>query len=467
MAVKKIGGMPYHLWNPATPMDKFLSFLGFGPTYIVRGEGPYFYNARGKRYLNGNSATWNFGIGFGREKIIEAAASQMRALPFSSGWGLSHPKAVELAARLVEITGGRYQHVYLGANGSEMVETALKITRQYHRQSPQISDRSRYKIIALRESYHGFSYGAISAAGKPLDEEKFGPLVPGFMQIDPPYCYRCPFGKSGYPECGLACALALQEKIEAEGPETVAAFILEPVMGEYGVIAPPEPYYQLIGEICQRYGLLLIADEVTTGFGRTGQLFASQGWVPQPDILCLGKLISGGYLPLAATLTTEAIFERFLGEDKYLRHGSTNSGHPVTAAVGLAAIDIILREKLPENAARVGEHMLAGLKSLMGHHAIIGDVRGKGMMFAVELVEDRDTKQPLDPDRVFDFVLDIADRGLLISLDGLRFLPPLIIDEAVADEMVDIIDKSLAMGIGANVSRKLRMAREFMDARRG
>ena len=198
----------------------------------------------------------------------------------------------------------------------------------------------------------------VTAAGKEVYAEKFGPLVPGFVHIDPPYCYRCPYDKDGYPECGLACAQALDEAIQVEGKETVAAFLLEPVMGEYGVIIPPEPYYQAIGEICRRNGILLIADEVTTGFGRTGKLFASQDWDPRPDMMSLGKIISGGYVPLAATLTTDAIFERFLGEDEYFMHGSTNSGHPAASAAGLAAIDIIMRENLPENAAQIGAYLV-------------------------------------------------------------------------------------------------------------
>ncbi len=183
------------------------------------------------------------------------------------------------------------------------------------------------------------------------DDEKFGPLLPGFVQIEPPYCYRCPYEKSGYPECDLPCAQALDERIRSEGPQTVAAFILEPIMGAYGIIAPPEAYYRAVGEICRKQGILFIADEVTTGFGRTGKLFVSEDWTPAPDILCLSKAISSGYLPLAATLATEAIYQRFLGEGNQFKHGSTANGHPVCAAVGLRNIDILVNERLPENAA--------------------------------------------------------------------------------------------------------------------
>lgn len=461
MATKKYKGTPYHLWNPYTPMDQFLSFFGFGPTILTRGEGHYVYNTRGKRYINANSGTWNFSIGYGREEIVEAASKQMRELAFASCWGIVHPRAIELAARLVEITSGNFAHVYLGSNGSEVVETALKLARQYHRQSPHAEDRGRFKIISLRNSYHGYCYGTATLSGSETYAEKFGPMLPGIVQIEPPYCYRCPYQKEVYPECGLECAQALEKAILTEGPETVAAFIIEPVMGNYGVIEGPPEYYRKVGETCKQYGLLLIADEVTTGFGRTGKLFASQDWDPQPDILCVGKAISGGYVPLAATLSTEAIYQRFLGHENYFMSGSTNSGHPVCAAVGLAAIDIILKEKLAENSAKVGLYLKNRLTELMNSHPIIGDVRGKGLLIAVEIVKDRKTKEPFTSDEIFNFVLDIVDRGVLISLDGLRFLPPLNIDEGIADEIVKAFDESLHTGPTAELSRKARLAKEF------
>jgi adenosylmethionine-8-amino-7-oxononanoate aminotransferase len=455
--------MPYHLWNPYTPMDKYLSFLGFGPTLQVRGEGPYVYNMRGKRYLLCNSATWNFGLGYGREEIIEAACKQLRELPFSNGWGSANMRSIELAAKLVEITRHRYEHVYLGADGSEAAEAAMKMARQYHHQSPDATDHSRFKIISLRHSYHGYGYGAVSAAGKEDYATRFGPLLSGFVQIEPPYCYRCPYGQveQGYPGCGLLCAQALEQAIEREGAETVAAFIFEPIMGEHGVIVPPEEYYPRVGETCKRYGLLFIADEVTTGFGRAGKLFMSEDWQPQPDLLCLGKLVSGGYLPLSALLATEAVFQRFLGKDHYFMHGTTHSGHPVSAAVGLAAIDIILRENLVENAARVGAHLKAGLEALKDTHPIIGDVRGRGLMLAVELVKDRRTRQPFSEDELFNFLLDIVDRGFLTSLATLELFPPLTISEEIADQIVKAFDGALHTGLFAEISRKARMVKEL------
>ena len=459
----------YHQWNPFTVMDEFLKIKDFGPVTIVRGEGPYVYNARGARFINGFSCLWNVAIGHGREELVEAAARQMRELAYASSFRQTHPRAIELASKLVEITDGRYQHVYLGTNGSEAVETALKMARQYHRQSPDETDRGRYKIVSLRYCYHGVSYGVTSTSGLESDERKFGPLLPGFVQIEPPYCYRCPYGKSGHPECGLACAEALDERIRAEGPETVAAFVLEPIMGAYGIIAPPEEYYRAVGEICRRHGVLFISDEVTTGFGRTGKLFVSEDWNPAPDVLCLAKAISSGYLPLAATLATEAVYRRFLGDGNQFEHGSTASGHPVCAAVGLKNIEILIGEGLPENAAAVGTRLIDRLRELSDRRTQIGEVRGRGLMIGIELVSDRATREPMSDKATFDIVLDLATLGLLVYYrrNVLGLLPPLIIDDGIADEIVDAIDKSLDTGIKATVARKARLAKEFAASKLG
>lgn len=459
----------YHLWNPFTVMDEFLKTRDFGPITIVRGDGAYVFNARGTRFINGFSSLWNVAIGHGREELVEAAAKQMRELAYASCFRQTHPRAIELAAKLVEITGGCYQHVYLGTNGSEAVETALKMARQYHKQSPDSSDRGRYKIISLHHSYHGVSYGVTSTSGLESDEEKFGPLLPGFVQIEPPYCYRCPYGKAGHPECGLACATALEEKIQHEGPRSVAAFILEPILGAYGIIVPPEEYYKAVGQICRRHGVLLIADEVTTGFGRAGKLFVSEDWDPAPDILCLAKAISSGYLPLAATLATEPIYARFLGEGNQFEHGSTASGHPVCAAVGLKNIELLIGENLPENAASVGAHLIKGLRALMETREQIGEVRGRGLMIGIELVKDRNSKNSVSDKEAFDILLDLATLGLLVyyrrNIIGL--LPPLIIDEGIADEIVVAVDRALDTGLKANIARKARLAKEFAASKLG
>jgi putrescine aminotransferase len=234
-----------------------------------------------------------------------------------------------------------------------------------------------------------------------------------------------------------------------------------------GVITPPEEYYRLVGETCRQYGLLLIADEVTTGFGRTGELFISQKWDYQPDVLLLGKAISGGYFPVAAALTTQAIFERFLGDDNHFMHGSTNSGHPVGAAVSLAAIDIILRENLADNAARVGTYLKTKLTNLMNKHPLIGDVRGRGLMIGIDLTRDRKTKEWLTGSEIYNLRLSSMGHGLLASFPdcGVSLFPPLIINEAVADEIVVILDKVLHNGRLADLDRNAHMLKMLVKSK--
>jgi putrescine aminotransferase len=234
-------------------------------------------------------------------------------------------------------------------------------------------------------------------------------------------------------------------------------------MGDFNVVAGPDEYYTRVGEICHRYGLLLIADEVTTGFGRTGKLFATQDWNPQPDILCLGKAITNGYIPLSATLATETIYQRFLGPGNYFTHGVTHGGHPVGCAVSLATIDIIIKEKLPENSAHVGVYLKSGLDKLMERRPQIGDVRGHGLMLALELVKDRRSKQPFTAKETNNINIDLALLGLLLSnhANNLRLTPPLIIDETLADEIVHIIDRGMDKGFVEQLGMKARMLTEF------
>jgi len=404
----------------------------------------------------------NVAIGHGRGELVEAAARQMQELSYASLFRQVHPRAIELAAKLAEIAPGDLEHVFLCSNGSEATETAIKMVRQYHSQSPDPKDRGRHMIVSLRAGYHGVSYGAISTAGIEGYEEKFGPLVGGFLQIDPPYCYRCPHDED-YPECDMACTKRLERLILDEGPETIAAFIVEPLLAVGGFIVPPDEYFGKIGEICRKYEVVLIADEICTAFGRIGKLFACQDWEVKPDILCLGKGISSGYLPLAATMATNRIHKRFEGQGNQFFHGSTAGGHPVCSAVGLANIEVILSENLCENASRVGDFLISGLQDLMKKRELIGDVRGKGLMIGVELVEDRKTKKPLGEDAFFTHLLDIIAQGMMVyPLDNsLGLAPPLIINEALAAEILDILSRALKSDRGARIARKARIAAEF------
>lgn len=462
MKKKSFKGTPYSLWNPFTEMEQLLNFLSLGPMVIERGEGAYVYDGKDRKYINGFSGLWNVAIGHGRQELVDAAAKQMMELPYASCFRQAHPRAIELAEKLVQISPNQYEFVYLGTNGSEAVETALKISRQYFGQCKK-EDQNRYKILSLKNSYHGVSYGAMSTSGLESEKKNFGPLLEGFIQIEPPYCYRCPYNEKRYPECGLKCAESLKETIEKEGPETVAAFIVEPIMGAYGIVAPPDEYYRKVGEICKKFGLLFIVDEVTTGFGRTGKLFMSENWDIQPDIMCLAKAISSGYLPLSATLATEKIYTKFLGKGNELNHGSTASGHPVCAAVGLANIDIIINEKLPENAFETGQYLINKLKSLKEVNEMIGDVRGTGLMIGIELVKDKKTKEPISDQMMLEILMDSALKGLIFyyTRNIIGLMPPLIIDHGIADNIVDILSRTLKSGTAASLKRKARIGKEF------
>ncbi len=457
------GGENYHLWNPFTDLEEVVPYLNFGPLTICRGEGPYVYNVNDKKFINASSSLWNVGVGHGRRELIEAATRQMEVLAYASCFRQVHPKAIEMADKLVEITDHHYDFVYLGSNGSEAVEAAIKMSRQFWRQSQDEAKKGKYKILSLKGSYHGVSYGAMTTSGDEGEKQKYGPLPEGFQQIAPPYCYRCPYGKQ-YPSCGLSCATELEETILREKPETVAAFIIEPIMGVRGIIDPPEDYFAKIGEICKKYDILLIADEVSTGFGRAGKLFLSSDWPVKPDILCLGKMISSGYLPLSAALATRRIYDNFRGKANKFDHGSTASGHPVCAAVGLANIDIILKEKLSENSAEVGSLLKARLMEIAQKSEIIGDVRGQGMMIGIELVKDKESKEPLGDEAMTEVFLDMVFRGLLPYMSGnvIAFYPPLIIDREIVEEIAGIVEKSVRNTSIASLSKKARLMAEFV-----
>ncbi|MDR1067360.1 MAG: aspartate aminotransferase family protein [Clostridiales bacterium] len=454
----------YNLWNPFTNLEEFVPYKDFGPLTIVRGEGAYVYNAAGKRFINASSSLWNVAAGHGRKEITKAAAEQMDNLAYASCFRQTHPKANELATRLCQLTNGFYDKAYLGSNGSEAVETAIKMARQFFRQSDDKALRGKYKILSFTGSYHGVSYGALSSAGLEKNEAFYGPLLDGFISVEPPYSYREAYGRRDKGECERACLDYIREIIEKETPETVAAFIVEPVMGERGVIDPTDGFFDDLAGVCKENGMLFIADEVTTGFGRTGALFASDRWKTKPDILCLGKGVSSGYLPVSATLATKSVYKNFIGDGKSLLHGSTASGHPVCAAAALANIDIILDEKLSENSLETGAYLKSGIERLKEKRPVIGDVRGRGLMIGVELVKSRETREPLDDKEMFGVAADCAALGMAIyyNRNNVGLFPPLIISKSIADDMLEILEKAFDMGVKANMLKKSRMIKEMV-----
>ena len=415
---------------------------------IQEARGTTIVDGEGKSYLDAASGLWNVNVGYGREEIAEAVYRQIKELPFYPHSQINVP-ATQLATRLAQILPGDLQHIFYCNSGSEANETAFKIARQYGRQ--KYPGQNRYKIIARYQGYHGFTFGAMSATGQVGRRVKFEPLVPGFLHVDPPYCYRCPL-KLEYPGCGIACVEEIEQVIQKEGPETVAAVVVEPIIGGGGVIIPPDEYLPRLREICDHYGLLLILDEVITGFGRTGKIFASEHWGVEPDITTLAKGVSSGYLPLGACAVTPEIFQTFLGdpqEDREFSQVSTYGGHPVCCAAALANLDILIGERLWENSARVGAYLLEQLQAL--DSPFIGEVRGKGLMIAMELVDGDGAL--LDAERTAQVQARIRDEGVLVGRmshampgpESMFFLsPPLILSSDEADQIVAAFAAGLA-----------------------
>jgi adenosylmethionine-8-amino-7-oxononanoate aminotransferase len=425
------------LWQPFTQMKQYKAQE---MRVIKEGRGFYVYDVNGREYLDATSSLWNVSLGHGVREIHEAMIRQLGQLEYSTLFRASNTAAVALAEQITSLLPEPLNYVFLTSNGSESVEVAIKMARQYFNQE-RIT--GRHKIVSLKRAYHGVSYGALSASGFEEDQVKFGPIVPGFHHIDPPYCYRCPLQKE-YPSCQTACADELEELVQREGPDTIAAFLMEPVMGFGGVIVPPPGYMEKIAATCRKHGILLIFDEVTTGFGRTGRLFAFEHFGVQPDIVCFGKSISAGYAPLGGVAATSAIFERFYSDDPDWRFndGSTNSGHPVCSAAGVAAIRYLLESDVLRTAAPLREKFLGDLKALV-RYPFVGDVRGLGSMTAIELVDDKAGKEPLRKE-VMQFVLrGLFANGVWVHSAGnlLYIMPALNFGQEHYDRVITVLDK--------------------------
>lgn len=434
------------LWTPFLRME---TVLEHGPVVFDRADGVFVYDVDGKRYLDAHASLWLANIGFGRREVADAVYAQMQKLAFFSMFqGYSNPPAIALAERLLQLTApdgmGR---VFYSDSGSEAVETALKITRQYWKNRGR---GTKYKFIARRNAYHGVTFGAMSATGVSANRRMFEPLVPGFRHIADPNCYRNDFGTGlSEEEVSAAAALALRRAIEFEGPETVAAFIAEPVQAAGGVVIPPASYLKRCRDICTEFDVLFIADEVVTGFGRTGTWFGSRTYGVQPDMMCVAKGLTSGYIPMGATLCRSDVFDAFLGPAgncRELRHGNTYSGHAAAAAAAIANLAIIENEGLPENSRIVGAHLLRGLETLR-RHPIVGDVRGVGLLARVELVADPATRKPFDPAGVVGGQVQRRAQELGVIFrnvnDVLTFSPPLILTPAQADLIVEVLDQAI------------------------
>jgi len=415
------------------------------PKVWVKGEGIMLWDADGNRYIDGLACLWNVNVGHGRRELAEAASTQMSELAFCSSYtGATNIPATKLAAKLATLAYPSLNTVYFTSGGAESNESAFKTARFYWK---VMGKPDKVKIIARQHAYHGVTLAAMSATGMALYWKMFEPRVPNFLHVQAPYPYRFEGVKPG-ETIGQAAARQLEEKIVAEGPETVAAFIAEPVQGAGGVIVPPDDYFSNVRRVCQKYEVLFIADEVITGFGRTGSWFALGRWGVEPDIMAFAKGVTSGYLPLGGIMVSDKIREAVLSakyEDRWM-HAFTYSGHPTCCAVGLKNIEIIEKEGLVKNAEVMGARLLKGLKTLE-EFAAVGDVRGLGLMAAVELVGDRSTKAPTDPalkigERVRD---ECIKRGLWTRNRGdvLMFSPALVIRADEVDRIVDTLREAL------------------------
>lgn len=415
------------------------------PKIWVRGHGAIVIDIEGREYIDGLSGLWNVNVGHGRRELAEAAAEQMTSLAYCSAYtGSSNLPAINLAEILSQLMYPSINTFFFTSGGAEATETSFKTARYYWKLAGR---PEKVKFIARMRGYHGVTMAAMSATGLPVYWPMFEPRVPGIVHIESPYPYRF---VNPTPEIsdGIAAANLLEETILREGPETVAAFIAEPVQGAGGVIVPQDDYFGRIRAICDKYEVLLIADEVITGFGRTGRWFALEHYGIEPDIVQFAKGITSGYVPLGGIGISDRIREAIHSAppDKRYMHAYTYSGHPTCCAVALRNLRIIEEEGLVERAAVLGDRLLSGLKTL---HALdgVGDVRGKGMMAAVELVANKATKQPYPAEanvgaRVYQ---EMLKRGLFTRVlgDMILLAPPLVSTEEQIDQIVAIIGESL------------------------
>jgi adenosylmethionine-8-amino-7-oxononanoate aminotransferase len=413
------------------------------PFLVARADGIRIWDVQGREYLDGLAGIFTVNVGYGNPRVLEAVRRQLEILPFNPPMHGTNPRAVELANLLAAVTPGDLDTVRLVSSGSEANEAAFKIARQYHRQT---GNPGKFKILARYLSYHGATASAMSAGGVGYRKTLYEPAAVGFLHTYPPYCYRCPYEKR-YPDCEVFCARTLRSLIEWEDPRSVAAVIVEPISNTGGIITPPPEYLQILRQLCDEFQILLIFDEVITGFGRTGRLFAADTFGVLPDILCCGKGMSSGYAPLAAAVLRRHVAEVFWGKPgTEFAHGHTYAGNPVACAAGLASIGEILDRKLPENARRVGAHLVRRLEALRPL-GVIGEIRGKGLMIGVELVRDPATRAPFPAETPLGLTLGkrCLANGLLLRYDPhwIAFGPPLVVTESDVDRMVAILEQSL------------------------
>jgi putrescine aminotransferase len=417
------------------------------PLVLVKGRGAVITDIQGREYIDGLAGLWNVNVGHGRQELAQAAAHQIGELAYYSAYtGSSNIPAIELASKLMTITYPNMQGVFFTSGGAESNESAFKTARFYWKAKGK---PDKVKIIARALSYHGVTLQAMSATGMSPYWKMFEPRVPNFVHIPTCYPYRQDGAKPG-ETAGQTAARLLEEAIVREGADTVAAFIAEPIHGGGGVLYPTDDYFPLVRQVCDRHNVLFIADEVITGFCRTGKWFALEHWNVLPDMVSFAKGVSSGYLPLGGIMVSKAIkqaMDEVKPEDRWM-HAYTYSGHPTCCAVGLKNLEIMERERLWERSAAMGKRLADGLKSALGDHKHVGDIRaGKGLLAAVELVDDRATKAPFSPDRKIGprVLQEMNKRGVVTRgrQEHIFFAPPLVVSEEQVDRLVTVAREAI------------------------
>ena len=426
-----------HLWMHFTRMS---AYEEADIPIIVRGEGCYVWDEHGNRYLDGLSALFCVNSGHGRAELGDAMAAQVRELDFITVWSYAHPRAIELASRIASLAPGDLNHVFFTNSGSEAVESAIKLARAYHRAR---GNGQKSKLVAREIAYHGTTLGALAATGIPALRTPFEPLVPGGYQVPNTNSYHWPPGRDP-----LWAAERIEEKILFEGPETVAAVILEPLQNAGGCIPPQDGYFQRVREICDRHDVLLISDEVICAFGRLGHWFGCERYGYRPDIMTMAKALTSAYAPMGGLIAADRIAEPFMHGKESFTHGFTFAGHPVAAAIAMANLDVFEREDLCGHVRRKEGEFRAMLDSLRDI-PIVGDVRGDGYFHAIELVKDQETKAGFS-DEESEWLLrgflsgELFRRGLICRADDrgdpvVQLAPPLICDTEQFEEIEAVL----------------------------
>jgi adenosylmethionine-8-amino-7-oxononanoate aminotransferase len=418
------------------------------PLIFTEARGSRLVTADGREFIDGLSGVFVTSLGQGNETVITAMTEQLKRLSFAPPLHGTTPPALELTSLLLKLAPEGVTAVKLLSGGSEATEAAMKLARQYHKQS---GNPRKYKIISRYGAYHGATMGALSAGGGRERKAVFEPLGVGFIHVHPPYCYRCPFDQR-YPSCGRTCVELIERTIAAESPDTVAAVIVEPIsISAAGFMVPPPDYLKRLREICDRHDIVLIYDEIITGFGRLGTMFASEYFGAAPDITCCGKGMSGGYAPLAAILIRDKIARSFYGDEEefvQFHHGHTFGGNPVACAAGVAVLNEYLERDVVGNAKRQGERLRRRLIELSERFPIIGDVRGAGLLQGIELVKDKATAERFPvaakPGKAIE--REARARGLLLRCgnDFAAFAPPLTVTADEIDQMASLLGESIA-----------------------